>query len=107
MPLPREIGKILVPIFAIIAIFIAYIEFSQALSKIQMMINAITFISDTYNSAMMLWTNFTLWKGNVTYQISQPIFNTFPFLEIVPGIVWNIVIGLICIYFVLWIIDHL
>jgi len=107
MRLPRGIGKILAPIFALIAVFFAVIELSQALNKIKMVLDAIIFISDTYNSAAMAWSGFILWKGNVTYQISHPIYNAFPILDLVPGIVWNIIIGLICIYVALWILNRI
>ena len=106
MPLPRGIGKILAIFGALVAAVFAWIEFYQALNRIKMIVNAINFIFDTYNSATSAWSSFILWKGNLTYQISQPIFDALPVLQIVPGIIWNIIIGAILLYIAIWILDQ-
>jgi hypothetical protein len=104
---PRGVGKILAPIAALVALLFALMELYQALNRIKMIIDGLIFISDTYNSAMRAWSNFTTWKGEVIYQIYQPVYNAFPILQNVPGIVWNILIGLIFIYIAYKIIDRL
>jgi hypothetical protein len=105
--LPRGIGKILAPIFALGLAIWGLIELSQALNKIKMIVDAINFIFGSYNSATSAWVNFTLWKGNATLLVSQPIFNAFPILDIVPGIFWDILKAAILIYFAIWILDRL
>jgi len=100
------IAKIFAPIAALIALLWALIEFSQILSRIKMVLDGVIFISNTYNSATSAWEAFNVWKTNVTYQISQPIFNAVPFLDIVPGLFWDIIKVIILLYIALWLLDQ-
>ena len=99
------IRTILAPFLAIIALIIGLIELYQVLNRIKMVLDAIVFISNTYNSATTAWTDFTLWKANVSYQISQPIFSALPFLGMIPDIFWDLLKAIIFIYIGLLILD--
>jgi len=103
----REIGKILAPFFVLAAFIWAWVEFAQAIHKIQMIIEAITFISDTYHSVSSVYTNFTLWKNNATQLITQPVFSALPFLDVVPDFIWDFAKALVLFLIGLWILDQL
>jgi hypothetical protein len=107
MNLVREIGKIFAPIAALIAGLLALFEFYQLLNRIKMLADAINFISDKYNSVTSTWNGFFLWKQNATYLMTQPVYNAFPILDIVPGIVWDILKVVILLYVALWFLDHI
>ena len=107
MPLSSGIGKILAPIFALVAALLALYEFYQLLNRIKMIADALKFIFDTYYSTTQALDSFALWKANVTYQISAPVFNAIPMLEVVPGFFWDLLKLVILICIVLWLLDRL
>lgn len=67
---------------------------------------SISFLVHTISAKSTL-TNFTFWKENATYMISQPVFNAFPILDSVPGLVWSFVKAVVLILIGLWILDRL
>ena len=72
-----------------------------------MIFDAINFIADGYYSVTSTVTNFTLWKSNATYLLTQPVFNALPFLQIVPEVVWDICKAIILFYIALLILEWL
>lgn len=72
-----------------------------------MIFDAINFISDGYNSVTSTYTNFTLWKSNATYLVTQPVFSALPFLQMVPEVVWDLMKAAILFYIGLLILDWL
>jgi len=70
---------------------IAFFGFYLSLSRLKMIADALIFISDPKNAINQTSGNLSMWKTS----INIPIFNQIPFLNTIPGFVWDIAYSII------------
>jgi len=78
--------------------FIAFAGFYLSFSRLNVIADAVIFLSDTKNAINQSPGNLSLWKT----PIDIPILNQIPFLNTIPGFIMDIAFSIIMLLIFIW-----
>jgi len=100
----KFITKILAPFVALIAVIMCLIEIISAINRIKTGSEIVIFVSNTSSSAVKTYNVFAKLRDEFYSQIFLSIFDYLPFLQYVPGVVWDLIRAAIYLYIAIFLI---